>query len=199
YDWQQRRLNPQLMNDEQNSYTKFGDLGAPHLVKIAVTFKPHENEGYAAKVQTPNGWQKGCDFPSVNVKVSGLKHEYTYIGASSGVRKSFQNFPFDTIVKVRSSDGSAASWWSGKRSFLGEPIFVPRGGSIQEASHPSFVEDDGYLLCIQYDVAEQVCYLLVLDAQRLGGMDTLVAKLKVPKQLSFPIGFHGFWDETLDM
>ncbi|MCO5608055.1 hypothetical protein L7F22_062260 [Adiantum nelumboides] len=199
YDWQHQRLSPQLMNDEKKSYTKVGDLGAPHLVKFVVTFNPQENEAHDAKVQRPKGWQKGCDFPVVNAKISGLRNEYTYVGASSRVRKCFQNFPFDTIVKVRNSDESAVSWWSGKRCFVGEPVFISRHGSIQEATHPCFVEDNGYLLCIAYNVAEQVCYMVILDAQRLGKSDTLVARLKVPKQFFFPIGFHAFWDEDIDL
>jgi 9-cis-beta-carotene 9',10'-cleaving dioxygenase len=45
----------------------------------------------------------------------------------------------------------------------------------------------------QYAVSKQTCYLVVLDAKKIGGKDALVAKFEVPKKLRFPFGFHGFW------
>ncbi|KAH0456711.1 hypothetical protein IEQ34_014618 [Dendrobium chrysotoxum] len=46
-----------------------------------------------------------------------------------------------------------------------------------------------------YVVFRQECYLVVLDAKRIGDGDEIVLKLEVPEHLSFPFGFHEFWDE----
>ena len=34
---------------------------------------------------------------------------------------------------------------------------------------------------------------MVLDARKIGESNAVVAKLEVPKHLTFPMGFHGFW------
>lgn len=59
----------------------------------------------------------------------------------------------------------------------------------------SFLHFECYFVLFtqQYAAAMQRCYLVVLDAQRIGEADALVAKLEVPEHLRFPIGFHGFW------
>lgn len=79
-------------------------------------------------------------------------------------------------------------------------------------------EDDGYVLVVevmmphftgqplvvdlmyviglffgQYAVEKKMCYLVILDARIIGEDEAAVAKLEVPKQFTFPIGFHGFW------
>jgi 9-cis-beta-carotene 9',10'-cleaving dioxygenase len=48
-------------------------------------------------------------------------------------------------------------------------------------------------LLLQYAVSEDRCNLVVLDARKIGKKSALVAKLQVPKHLTFPMGFHGFW------
>ncbi|CAM6075974.1 unnamed protein product [Sphagnum tenellum] len=55
--------------------------------------------------------------------------------------------------------------------------------------------DDGYLLTIQYAAAEEGCYFVILDAQRIGKQDALVARLRLPAKYAFPFGFHGFWTD----
>lgn len=53
--------------------------------------------------------------------------------------------------------------------------------------------NDNYL---QYAVSEQRCYLVILDAKTIGETNGVVAKLEVPKDFNFPLGFHGFWAPT---
>lgn len=48
-------------------------------------------------------------------------------------------------------------------------------------------------LILQYAVSTQRCYLVILDAQRIGEKNEVVARLEVPRHLNFPLGFHGFW------
>lgn len=49
---------------------------------------------------------------------------------------------------------------------------------------------------LQYAVATRRCYLVILDSKRIGEADALVARLEVPKNLNFPLGFHGFWSPS---
>lgn len=42
-------------------------------------------------------------------------------------------------------------------------------------------------------MSTQRCYLVILDAQRIGEKNEVVARLEVPRHLNFPLGFHGFW------
>lgn len=49
------------------------------------------------------------------------------------------------------------------------------------------------LVSLQYAVSDHRCHLVLLDARKIGERDAVVAKLEVPKHLTFPMGFHGFW------
>ncbi|KAF9620067.1 hypothetical protein IFM89_010717 [Coptis chinensis] len=83
----------------------------------------------------------------------------------------------------------------GNRRFIGEPIFISKGDK----------EDDGYLLVVevrmntsssmQFQV--QRCYLVILDPRRIGEADAVIARLEVPKNLNFPLAFHGFGSREL--
>lgn len=34
---------------------------------------------------------------------------------------------------------------------------------------------------------------MILDAKKIGESDAVVARLAVPRNLTFPMGFHGLW------
>lgn len=36
---------------------------------------------------------------------------------------------------------------------------------------------------------------MILDARNVGRTEAVVARIEVPKDLNFPLGFHGFWAE----
>ncbi|KAM7275930.1 hypothetical protein ACFE04_017796 [Oxalis oulophora] len=131
----------------------------PRLVQVSIDIDANENIE-KCRVESMNQWTKTSDFPI-----------------------SLPLFPFDSIIKLNLLDKSTKTWSVGRRRFIGEPIFVPKG--VQE--------DDGYLLVVEYTVAIQMCYLVVLDAKKIGEADATVARLEVPKYLNFPFGFHGFW------
>lgn len=86
-----------------------------------------------------NQWPKSSDFPVINPKFSGLKHNYLYAATSSGNRRSLPSFPFDMIVKLDTVTNTVRTWFAGNRRFVGEPVFVPKGDK----------EDDGYLLVVE--------------------------------------------------
>lgn len=196
YDWTRRQLDPGYMNN--SSITPDGEPCMPHLLQVSIQIDPtHNNTSYSSQVTSFKGWTKSCDFPSINMAVSGYKNKYLYVGGCSGGRKSLQHFPFDTVVKLKGTEEeSVSTWWAGKRSFIGEPMFVSRSSGFRQPYLPGFEEDNGYILVIQYAVWKRRCYLVILDAKRIGENDALIAKLEVPEEFNFPLGFHGFWVQT---
>jgi carotenoid cleavage dioxygenase-like enzyme len=56
-------------------------------------------------------------------------------------------------VKLSGHDAAEAkvsSWFAGKRSFVGEPVFIPRSNAAAKSPDSlDFQEDDGYLVTIQ--------------------------------------------------
>lgn len=66
------------------------------------------------------------------------------------------HFPFDSVLKLNCSDGSVASWWAGKRTFVGEPIFIAREGEEEKE------EDDGYILVVE--VIRMIASLRVISS-----------------------------------
>ncbi|KAF5731628.1 Carotenoid cleavage dioxygenase 7 chloroplastic isoform 1 [Tripterygium wilfordii] len=178
YNWQSGKLDPSIMNVKEGDQTQL----LPHLIQVSIKLDA-EGSCYKACVEPLNEWNKSSDFPLINQSFSGYENKYIYAAASSGSRRSLPSFPFDMVVKLDLKDKSARTWSTGRRRFIGEPIFVPKDES----------EDDGYLLVVEYAVSIQKCYLVILDPKRIGEGDALVARIMVPKHLNFPLGFHGFW------
>ncbi|KAK4741316.1 hypothetical protein SAY87_024904 [Trapa incisa] len=181
YNWQSGRLDPSVMNVEEDSKL------LPHLIQASIHL---DADGNCTKcgIEPLSSWRKSSDFPAINPAFSGNRNRYVYAGTSSGSRQMLPHFPFDSVVKLDISGNSARRWSTSRRKFIGEPIFVPR-----EASGRGREEDDGYILVVEYAVSVQRCYLVILDAQRIGEVDAVVARFEVPKHLNFPMGFHGFW------
>ncbi|KAJ9188507.1 hypothetical protein P3X46_003860 [Hevea brasiliensis] len=182
YDWQSGRLDPSIMNVKER-----GNELLPHLVQVSINLDA-DGGCQACSIEPLNQWTKPTDFPVINPTFSGNKNTYIYAATSSGSRQTLPHFPFDMVVKLNVLDKSINTWSAGARSFIGEPIFVPKPGE----------EDDGYLLVVEYAVAIQRCYLVILNPKRIGEADALIARFEVPKHLNFPLGFHGFWADTTD-
>ncbi|PHT60725.1 Carotenoid cleavage dioxygenase 7, chloroplastic [Capsicum baccatum] len=178
YDWQSGKLDPSMMNVEEGE-----EKLLPHLVQVCIDLDTNGNCTKCSVSDLNPQWDKAADFPAINSEFSGRKNTYVYAATSSGSRQALPHFPFDTIVKLNTADKSVQKWSAGRRRFIGEPVFIPRGTK----------EDDGYLLVVEYAVSTQRCYLVILDAQRIGEKNEVVARLEVPRHLNFPLGFHGFW------
>ena len=86
-----------------------------------------------------NQWKRSTDFPVINPVFLGNKNKYIYAATSSGSRQTLPHFPFDTVVKLNVLNQSVHTWSVGRRRFIGEPIFIPKGDE----------EDDGYLLVVE--------------------------------------------------
>ncbi|PKA64156.1 Carotenoid cleavage dioxygenase 7, chloroplastic [Apostasia shenzhenica] len=181
YNWQSRRLDPSVMNVEEGKEELL-----PHLVRISIELDAKGRCGSCSVGNSSSKWSWPADFPAINQAFSGQKSSFLYAGTASGKRSFLPHFPYDTVVKMNCSDGAVASWWAGGRKFIGEPVFVPKVAGKEE--------DDGYLLV--YDVAKLRCNLVILDAKKIGRANAAVVRLEVPKHLNFPLGFHGFWDDS---
>ncbi|CAM6021887.1 unnamed protein product [Sphagnum balticum] len=201
YEWQKKWLDPTYMNtvsnDSVSSPAARVDENPIQLVRVSTLLSPEGKEIRTECEEFENN-KCACDFPALNPLIAGSRQEHTYLAAASGRRQALPYFPFDTLVKLSGHDATEAkvsSWFAGKRSFVGEPIFVPRSKVAKSPDSPHFQEDDGYLLTIQYAAAEEVCYFVILNAQRIGKRDALVARLRLPTKYAFPFGFHGFWTD----
>ncbi|WOL00248.1 carotenoid cleavage dioxygenase 7, chloroplastic [Canna indica] len=178
YNWHTGELDPSFMNIVNEE-----EFMLPHLVQVSVELDKKGACCGCSIADLSSRWKKPADFPAINPAFSGKRNTFIYAGSSSGTRRFLPCFPFDSVVKLNSLDGSVKSWSAGNRTFIGEPIFVPKGVE----------EDDGYVLVVEYAVSKRMCYLVILDARRIGEVGEVVAKLEVPQNLTFPIGFHGFW------
>nr|GMD36527.1 carotenoid cleavage dioxygenase 7, chloroplastic [Ipomoea batatas] len=179
YDWQSGKLDPAMMNRGEGE-----DKLLPHLVQVSIRLD-RNGDCQNVAVNELNEWGKAADFPAIHPDYSGRKSSCVYAATSSGSRQALPHFPFDTVVKLNTADKSTHTWSAGRRRFIGEPVFVPKGTKHDE--------DDGYLLVVEYAVATQRCYLVVLDAKQIGKSKAMVARAEVPRHLNFPLGFHGFW------
>ncbi|KAM3388980.1 hypothetical protein ACQJBY_011238 [Aegilops geniculata] len=179
YNWKNKKLDPSFMN-----VVKTKEM-LPRLVKVAIELDKRGGAYRKCSVKRlSDQWSRPADFPAINPSYANKRNRFIYAGAASGSRKLLPYFPFDSVVKVDVSNGSARRWSSEGRKFVGEPVFIPTGGGE---------EDHGYVLLVEYAVSEDRCNLVVLDARKIGKRGALVAKLEVPKHLTFPMGFHGFW------
>lgn len=136
YDWQSKKLDPGVMNVEEGE-----EESLPHLIQVSISLQHEHGETFKnnCSVEALNQWRKPSDFPSINPASSGTKNTYMYVAATSGSRSTLPHFPFDMIVKISIPHKSSHTWSTGARRFVGEPIFVPKGGQ----------EDDGYLLVVE--------------------------------------------------
>uniref|UniRef100_A0ACD5UTZ5 Uncharacterized protein n=1 Tax=Avena sativa TaxID=4498 RepID=A0ACD5UTZ5_AVESA len=177
YSWKNKKLDPAFMNAAE------GKALLPRLVEVAIELDKRGECRTCSVKRMSHQWNKPADFPAINPRYANKRSRFIYAGGSSGSRKFLPYFPFDSVVKVDVSDGTARPWSCEGRKFVGEPVFIPTGAG----------EDHGYVILVEYAVSEDRCNLVVLDARKIGKTSALVAKLAVPKNLTFPMGFHGFW------
>jgi all-trans-8'-apo-beta-carotenal 15,15'-oxygenase len=117
-----------------------------------------------------------CEFPSIHPDNVGHKYRYLYIGAAHA---ETGNAPLQAILKIDLDSGDKQLWSAAPQGFIGEPIFVPRPGSERE--------DDGWVLALVYDAADQRSDVVILDARDLN--QGAIARLHL--QHHIPYGLHG--------
>lgn len=121
------------------------------LLQVSISLDTNGNCTRSSVNDLNTQWNKAADFPAMNPDYSGKKNEYVYAATSSGSRQALPHFPFDTVVKLNTADKSVRKWSAGRRRFIGEPVFIPRGTT----------EDDGYLLVVEVSNSFIVIYFCI--------------------------------------
>jgi carotenoid cleavage dioxygenase len=121
------------------------------------------------------------EFPRIDDRKTGSRYRFSY-SAQTPVRPG----PLKTggIVKNDMIAGNAVVNDLGGNRVPGEPVFVPAGPG----------EDEGWLMTLAYDPAEDASALVVLDAQDFTAAP--VAEVLLPRRV--PFGAHGSWVDTAD-
>ncbi|NEP20120.1 MAG: Apocarotenoid-15,15'-oxygenase, partial [Leptolyngbya sp. SIO4C1] len=120
--------------------------------------------------------ERCCEFPVLHPDRVGRPYRYLYMGAAL---RSRGNAPLQALLKRDLETGADQLWTLGARGFMGEPNFVP---------HPQGqAEDDGWVLMLLYDAAEQRSELAILAAKDITAGP--IARLKLKHHV--PYGLHG--------
>ncbi|MEI6429676.1 MAG: carotenoid oxygenase family protein [Pseudanabaena sp. ELA607] len=122
--------------------------------------------------------ERSCEFPVIHPRCMGRDYRYAYIGATAG---TVGNAPLQAVLKVDVTTGAQELHSFAPRGFVGEPIFVPRNQETNTA------EDDGWVLVMVYDAAQNRSDVVILDAQNITAAPVAVLHLKH----HVPYGLHG--------
>lgn len=120
------------------------------------------------------------EFPRHAPAVAGLEYRFGYTGEIVPGAGNDGEF-FGATLKTDLTTGVVTEHQHGPGRGGAEPIFVPREGATSE--------DDGWLLVLVYDKAEDRSELVVLDAADLAASPS--ARVILPQRV--PDGFHGNW------
>ncbi|MDP3275663.1 MAG: carotenoid oxygenase family protein [Deltaproteobacteria bacterium] len=124
----------------------------------------------------------GSDFPKINERYTGRKHQFGYcarVPDPSNKRQLDQLS--DAWIKYDLAAGTSTTHVHGPDTYAGEGVFVPRAGAT--------AEDDGWVIGFVHNRATQVSELHVVDAQRFD--QPPVARVVCKRRV--PYGFHGTW------
>ncbi|MGF1538301.1 MAG: carotenoid oxygenase family protein [Elainellaceae cyanobacterium] len=122
-----------------------------------------------------------CEFPVINGAYTGRRMRYGYASKCAPTPLPL----FDGLIKLDFGDGvanvSPQVHELGPERYCGEAAFALRPGAT--------AEDDGWLLALVHDEAENQSELLILEAQQFSAEP--VARVMLPQRV--PYGFHGVW------
>jgi carotenoid cleavage dioxygenase len=118
------------------------------------------------------------EFPRVAGSVLNQEHRFGYT-TSVGAQQDEWNFG-DTF-KYDFAEGTSQAFNHGPGRGAGEPVFVSRANASSE--------DDGWIMTVVHDAAEDRSDMVILDAQDFSRGE--VARIQLPARV--PNGFHGNW------
>jgi all-trans-8'-apo-beta-carotenal 15,15'-oxygenase len=132
---------------------------------------------------------RSCEFPRLNPYHEGRAYRYVYMTAASNAEG---HGPHQAIMKKDMQTGVQQLWSGGERTFVGEPVFIPRVG--MPGSSPdgmdrqqATTEDDGWVITMIYDAEHHRTDIVLLDARDLNKGP--VARMHLKHHI--PHGFHG--------
>ena len=120
------------------------------------------------------------EFPRIDERRFGRAHRYIYAMAlpertDPGFVAATSLFKHDLLTGMRQCHDF------GPNRFPGEFVFIP--------AHPAAAEDEGWLMGLVIDAANEATDLVILDAQNFQGQPK--ASVRIPHRI--PPGFHGDW------
>jgi len=121
------------------------------------------------------------EFPRLDERRAGKPHRFGYLAARGRSSKGFDEKGFDCVAKRDFQTGKTEFLKLGDGRMPGEPVFVPRGGTVSE--------DDGWVMSVWYDASLNSSELVIQEAGDFSGRP--VARIKAPHRV--PFGFHGNW------
>lgn len=122
---------------------------------------------------------QGAEFPRIDDRRVGYRNRWGYAALTAERGAPGAAAYFSTLVKVDREGGHSVYHRLGAGRWIGEPVFVPRA--------PDAAEDDGFVLAVGYDAAEDTSELVVLDARHFDAEPLARARLRH----RVPLGFHG--------
>ena len=118
------------------------------------------------------------DFPRIHPDREGLAYRHVYACTST---PQGANDPFTALIALDLEEGTEQVWGGGEGCFVGEPVFAPRPGGVEE--------NDGWVLAAVYDGRNEAAFLGVFDPCDVAAGP--IARVHLPGLL--PYGFHGTW------
>jgi all-trans-8'-apo-beta-carotenal 15,15'-oxygenase len=165
---------PQPQPNEDFREVKFARLPPGQLWRFSLDLQ-------AQTVKRQLVHPRGCEFPTVNPARVGRPYRYLYLGATDVPEG---NAPLQAILKLDLETGDRQVWSAAPRGFVGEPVFVPRSPQGSQSA-----EDEGWLLTLCFDAAQNRSELVILDAQDLNR--GAIARLRLKHHV--PYGLHGMF------
>jgi all-trans-8'-apo-beta-carotenal 15,15'-oxygenase len=117
------------------------------------------------------------EFPTINPRHVGRRYGYAYMACSDqsqGLQRQ--------IARVDVESGTVTTHDFGANGYAGEPLFVPTGSA----------EDDGVVVVLTFDAAEQRSAIVGLDARDLAAKPLFTARLR--HHVPYPL--HGFFSRA---
>lgn len=118
------------------------------------------------------------ELPRVDERLVGKRARYGYATSFDG---SSGDIEFGPLLRYDAVENTSVLHDYGPRRASMEAVFVPRGDDA--------AEDDGWVMSVIYDAAEDSSQLVLLDGQDFSGKPACTIQL--PNRV--PFGFHGNW------
>ena len=161
--------------DQQTDYqtVDFASLPSGQLRRFRVNLTTH-------RVTQTLLLERCCEFPQVHPQRVGRAYRRVYLGVAAD---PVANAPLQGIMALDVETGRQQMWLAGRRGFVSEPVFVPRGEA----------EDQGWLITVVYNAARQCSDVVILDAADVaaGAVATLHLRHHIP------YGLHGSFTPQL--
>ena len=112
-----------------------------------------------------------------------MSYRYAYIANNEfGEQRGLQR----RITRVDMESGKTAFHDFGPDGYVGEPVFIP--------ARPGGEEDEGHLITLIFDAAEERTKIVGLDARDIAAKPLFVARLKH----HVPFSLHGYFAAAAD-